>query len=116
MAPQISGGSVEKLIELRVGVFAGFRSFLSESGVVGRKDRMSLTRSQEGEEVFAGSAGLDSAAEVYDGEMEALALAAGRVERLTKDNEAVRHLHFFADNTAAIATICDPKPRAGQAH
>ncbi|KAF7373478.1 Reverse transcriptase from mobile element jockey protein [Mycena sanguinolenta] len=69
-----------------------------------------------GNEIFAGSAGLGSAAEVYDGEMEALTLAAGRVERLVKEDRSIHHLHFFADNTAALATICDPKPRAGQTY
>lgn len=28
----------------------------------------------------------------------------------------IRHLHFYADNTAALGAIFDPKAKAGQAH
>ncbi|KAF8143729.1 hypothetical protein K438DRAFT_1633013, partial [Mycena galopus ATCC 62051] len=52
--------------------------------------------------------------EVYNGEVAALALAAGRATSLAEEDPSIRHLHFFANNTAVIATIFDPKPRSGQ--
>ena len=55
-------------------------------------------------------------AEVYDAEMCALASAAKRVmEHLDFDEmDTVTHLHFFADNSAAVERILDPQPGASQ--
>ncbi|KAJ6593026.1 hypothetical protein B0H19DRAFT_919364, partial [Mycena capillaripes] len=64
----------------------------------------------EGAKIFARSIGLGSRAEVYDGELAALLLGAGKVIALAKDNPQIKEIHFFADNTSAINTIFDPKP------
>ncbi|KAI4293606.1 hypothetical protein K525DRAFT_214464, partial [Schizophyllum commune Loenen D] len=41
-------------------------------------------------------------------------LAAQFATNYIRENPQIRHLHFFADNTAAIGTIFDPRPHAGQ--
>ncbi|KAK0203621.1 RnaseH domain, transposon factor [Desarmillaria ectypa] len=48
--------------------------------------------------------------------MTALAMGATRATNHAKENEEVKHLHFFADNTSAIKEIFDPVPRTGQAY
>ncbi|CAK5266371.1 unnamed protein product, partial [Mycena citricolor] len=67
-----------------------------------------------GTEIWAKSEGLGGHAEVYDGEMAALCLAAGAMTSMARAEPNIRHLHLYADNTAALMTIFDPKPRAGQ--
>jgi ribonuclease HI len=61
---------------------------------------------------------MGSKSEVYDAEMAGLAWAASEALDLQYANAhpEVRHIHFFADNTAALAAIFDPKPAARQAH
>jgi ribonuclease HI len=66
------------------------------------------------DEIFSSSIGLGSKAEVYDGELAGLYLGACKAIRIAEEDNDIDHLHFFADNTAAISTICDPKPRPGQ--
>lgn len=54
-------------------------------------------------------------AEVYDAEMTALAWAANDATHFVKTNGPnIKHLHFSADNTAAISTIFDPQARSSQ--
>ncbi|KAJ7679796.1 hypothetical protein B0H14DRAFT_2173861, partial [Mycena olivaceomarginata] len=67
-----------------------------------------------GVEVFANSLGLGSRAEVYDGELAGLLFGASKAIALAAENPQIKCIHFFADNTSAIQTILDPKPRAGQ--
>ena len=67
-----------------------------------------------GQIVFELRMGLGSDAEVYDSEMAALMLGAYRAVQFANRNNDINHIWFFADNTAAIGTIFDPKPRAGQ--
>lgn len=50
--------------------------------------------------------------EVHDAETAGLAWALTSAD----SHPGVRHLHFFADNTAALAAILDPKRAAGQMH
>ncbi|CAK5263969.1 unnamed protein product [Mycena citricolor] len=69
---------------------------------------------REGEEIWAKTEGLGGHAEVYDGEMAALCLAAGAMVSTVKAEPNIKHLHLYADNISALATIFDPKPRARQ--
>jgi hypothetical protein len=62
-------------------------------------------------EVYAESRGLGARAEVYDGKMAGLALGARAATDFIKKNPQIAHIHFYADNSAAIGTILDPKPR-----
>ncbi|KAF7330237.1 RnaseH domain transposon factor [Mycena venus] len=65
-------------------------------------------------QVFARSLGLGSRAEVYDGELAGLLLGASKAMALARNDPRIKHIHIFADNTSAIKTIFDPKPRSGQ--
>ncbi|KAJ7930183.1 hypothetical protein B0H13DRAFT_2309879 [Mycena leptocephala] len=47
-------------------------------------------------------------------EMAGLAWEACDALQFAATHPEVKHLHFFADNTAALKTIFDPKPMAGQ--
>ncbi|CAK5283362.1 unnamed protein product [Mycena citricolor] len=69
---------------------------------------------QENTEIFAESQGLGGRAEVYDGEMAGLWLAAGITTAMATTHTNIKHLHFYANNTSALATIFDPKPQARQ--
>lgn len=54
---------------------------------------------------------MEDRSEVYDAEMTALAWAAQNVDTYIreKENASIRHLRFFADNTAAISVIFEAK-------
>ncbi|KAJ7637832.1 hypothetical protein B0H17DRAFT_894633, partial [Mycena rosella] len=64
----------------------------------------------EAQEVHTQSIGLGKRAEVYDAELMGLYLGACKAVALAEMNEDIAHILFFADNTAAITTIFDPKP------
>ncbi|KAF5331408.1 hypothetical protein D9611_011845 [Ephemerocybe angulata] len=57
--------------------------------------------------------GLGGHAEVYDGEMAALAMGIRLATGYARTTN-ISHLHFYADNSAAISSIADPKPTGGQ--
>jgi hypothetical protein len=65
-------------------------------------------------EVYAESRGLGARAEVYDGEMAGLSLGARAAADYVQKNPQVAHIHFYADNSAAVGTIFDPQPRPCQ--
>ncbi|PPQ83048.1 hypothetical protein CVT25_005209, partial [Psilocybe cyanescens] len=67
-------------------------------------------------EIFATKIGLGGHAEVYDGEMAGLMMAATQATNYIEANpdHRIRHIHFFADNSAAVQSIFDPKPRSAQ--
>lgn len=67
-----------------------------------------------GTRVRALRAGLGQRAEVYDAEMAALQIAAAAATTYAEQHREVKSIVFFADNSAAVSTIHDPKPRAGQ--
>lgn len=67
-----------------------------------------------GNEVETGQLGLGGHAEVFDGEMAALALAASKAGDIYNDFPNITHLAFFTDNAASVSAIVDPKPRAAQ--
>ncbi len=71
---------------------------------------------RDGTRAFELSMGLGEKAEVYDGEMAALAMGATKATHHAKEDGEVKHLHFFADNTSAIEAIFDPTPRTGQTY
>ncbi|KAF5311492.1 hypothetical protein D9611_011566 [Ephemerocybe angulata] len=58
--------------------------------------------------------GLGGHAEVYDAELAAAAVASNMARTITRDDERIKHIHYFIDNSAAVATIADPLPRTGQ--
>jgi ribonuclease HI len=66
------------------------------------------------EEVYAQARGLGARAEVYDGEMAGLWLGARAAMDYASKNPMITHVHFFADNSAAINTIFDPQLRPCQ--
>ncbi|KAF7343444.1 putative RNA-directed DNA polymerase from transposon BS [Mycena venus] len=68
----------------------------------------------EGAEIFARSIGLGGRAEVYDGELAGLLFGASKAVAMAENDPRIKQIHFFADNTSAIKTIFDPKPRSGQ--
>ncbi|KAJ7938834.1 hypothetical protein B0H13DRAFT_1851413 [Mycena leptocephala] len=63
-------------------------------------------------EIFASSSGLGGHADVYEGELAAMYFGARKAVALAELDRSIKHLHFFADNTSAISTIFDPKPRS----
>ena len=65
-------------------------------------------------EVYARSMGLGAKAEVYDGELTGLLMGARGASKFLEDHPDVKHVHIFADKTAAINAIFNPLPRAGQ--
>lgn len=71
-------------------------------------------RFRDGTEAFKLSMGLGKKAGVYDGEMAALAMGATKAMNHAKGDEEVKHIHFLADNTSAIDTIFDPRPKPRQ--
>jgi hypothetical protein len=69
-----------------------------------------------GEERMTRKGPMGSKSEVYDAEMAGLAWAASDAVNFASTHSEVRHLHFFADNTAALGAIFDPRPAPGQGH
>jgi len=69
---------------------------------------------KSGLEVFSSTIGLGETAEVYDAEMEALASAAEAALRYVSVHSDIHHLHFFADNSAAVDSIFKPHFGKGQ--
>ncbi|KAF8148972.1 hypothetical protein K438DRAFT_1438013, partial [Mycena galopus ATCC 62051] len=53
---------------------------------------------------------MGSKSEVYDAEMAGLAWAVHDALQYAEAHPEVKHFHFFADNTAALKAIFDPKP------
>jgi len=60
--------------------------------------------------------GLGARAEAYDAELTALTYAGGKAQAFTKKNPAIKHWHFFADNSAAVENITDISPKPGQSY
>ena len=58
--------------------------------------------------------GLGQRAEVYDAELAGLNMALRAATEHAQAHEEVRRIILFSDNTAAVDTIHDPLPRAGQ--
>jgi ribonuclease HI len=69
---------------------------------------------RHGHEITSSSEGLGTHAEVYDGEMAALATAAYKAMSIAKDTPTITHIYFFADNSAAVDGIFDPMMKPGQ--
>lgn len=67
-----------------------------------------------GAEVKTGKASLGKKAGVYDAEMYALAGASSTLTRLLEIYPQLRQIHFFTDNSAAIASIADTTAHAAQ--
>lgn len=67
-----------------------------------------------GREIFSGRGGMGHKAEVYDAELVGLTQATKAATEYTRWHEQVRHVHVFADNTAAVTSIYEPKPTPGQ--
>ncbi len=69
---------------------------------------------RQNREVKSTQLGLGGRAEVYDGELAGLLIGAKEAIRYQKDNPTIKHLHFFADNSAAVRAIFNPNNKAGQ--
>lgn len=61
-----------------------------------------------------GRGSMGHCAEVYDAELVGLTQATKAATEYTRTHEQVRHIHIFADNTAAVTSIYEPKPTPGQ--
>ena len=66
------------------------------------------------DEVFTAQLGLGGKAEVYDAELTGLLIGLRRAQSLNLTNPTANHIILYSDNSAALSTICDPKPRKGQ--
>jgi ribonuclease HI len=66
------------------------------------------------EEVKTKQMGLGGNSEVYDAEMAGLMMAAAATCKLAKRKNNANHIFLFADNTAAMNSIFDPKPGPAQ--
>lgn len=67
-----------------------------------------------GLEVGSKMMGLGGHAEVFDGEMAALAMGINLATNFAADNPTISHIHFFADNSSAASSIFNPRPSSGQ--
>ena len=65
-------------------------------------------------EVKTQQMGLGGNSEVYDAEMAGLMMAAIAACKLAKRKNTANHIFLFADNSAAVNSIFDPKPGPGQ--
>lgn len=70
----------------------------------------------KGREVLNKMMGLGGHAEVFDGEMAALAMGITLATNYAREHSQITHIHIYTDNTAAIAACFDPKPTGGQAY
>lgn len=66
--------------------------------------------------VAARQIGLGMAAEVYDGELRGLELAASAAFPFAANLPYPAHVYFFADNTAAVSQVFTRRPAAGQTY
>ena len=69
---------------------------------------------RRGEEIFTDRGGLGQKAEVYDAELVGIAQAAKNAIRYADRHRQVKHIHIFADNTSAVTSAYEPKPKPGQ--
>ncbi|KAF5379687.1 hypothetical protein D9615_005656 [Tricholomella constricta] len=65
-------------------------------------------------EVITRRGGMGHTAEVYDAELTGLVVAAQEAIRHTQHNPVIKHVHIFADNTAAVTSVFEPKTAPGQ--
>ncbi|KAF5379794.1 hypothetical protein D9615_005662 [Tricholomella constricta] len=65
-------------------------------------------------EVVTRRGGLGHTAEVYDAELTGLVVAAREATRHTCHNPIIKHIHIYADNTAAVTSVFEPKSAPGQ--
>ena len=65
-------------------------------------------------EIFAERGGLGQLAKVYDAELTGLAKAAKAATSYMARHGQVKHIHIYADNTAAVTSAYELKPRPGQ--
>ncbi|KAK0488315.1 hypothetical protein EDD18DRAFT_1466290 [Armillaria luteobubalina] len=70
---------------------------------------------QNGAEVFTQKMGLGLHAEVYDGELAALAMGTATAVKYCSTHPKITHIHFFADNTSAVGAAFDASSKPGQA-
>ncbi|KNZ82139.1 RNA-directed DNA polymerase from mobile element jockey [Termitomyces sp. J132] len=69
-----------------------------------------------GEEVLVDRGGLGSKAEVYDAKLMGIAKAVKAAMGYARTHRQVKHIHIFADNTAAVTLVYKPKLKPGQLH
>ncbi|PPR03941.1 hypothetical protein CVT26_001146 [Gymnopilus dilepis] len=67
-----------------------------------------------GSEIFSSRMGLGGHAEIFDAEQAALMMSATKAVDFARNQGNITHLHFYSDNSSAISSIFDPKPRGGQ--
>ncbi|KAF6757125.1 hypothetical protein DFP72DRAFT_1065971 [Ephemerocybe angulata] len=52
--------------------------------------------------------------EVYDGKLATATIVLNMANAVIRENPNIEHIHYFINNSAAVATITDPHPRSGQ--
>ncbi|CAA7267947.1 unnamed protein product [Cyclocybe aegerita] len=68
----------------------------------------------EGREINSEKMGIGERAEVYDAEMAGLMMGARMAVKYARSHPQINNIYFFADNTAGVRAIFNPKPRTGQ--
>ncbi|KAJ3500852.1 hypothetical protein NMY22_g19122 [Coprinellus aureogranulatus] len=58
--------------------------------------------------------GMGGHAEVFDGEMAALAMGINLATNFANNHPSISHIHFYVDNSSAASSIFNPRPTAGQ--
>lgn len=67
-----------------------------------------------GKELFAERGGLGCHAKVYNVELMGIAKAMKSATEFADRHEQVKHIHIYADNTAAVTSAYEPKLKLGQ--
>jgi hypothetical protein len=89
-------------------------SLLEDKEARKRNVGYAAVRYRLGKEITTRIGPMGSKSEVYDAEMAGLAWTASDALQYADAHPDVVHIHFFADNTAALAAIFESKPAAGQ--
>ncbi|RDB27809.1 putative RNA-directed DNA polymerase from transposon BS [Hypsizygus marmoreus] len=65
-------------------------------------------------EVITRRGGMGHTAEVYDAELTGLVWAAREATKFAHHHPEIKHIHIYADNTAAVTSVFEPKTAPGQ--
>ena len=100
--------------ETRIMVYSDGSQREDTRGEEGKVVGWGIVGYRRGEEIFTDRGGLGQKAEVYDAELVGIAQAAKNAIRYADRHRQVKHIHIFADNTSAVTSAYEPKPKPGQ--
>ncbi|KNZ81045.1 hypothetical protein J132_03034 [Termitomyces sp. J132] len=86
----------------------------AEGRDTGKDTGWGLVSYHKDREVITRRGGLGQKAEVYDAELVGLTYAAVEAVKYTKSHEVIKHIHLYADNSAAVTNVYEPKEQPGQ--